>query len=84
MVYPERNKLDDPNHIDPERGPVIFDWRHPDNDYLAPEDTMNIGDAFPSKYLKASDLQGREVAVTISHVEMTEIDGDHGPEDRTL
>jgi arabinogalactan endo-1,4-beta-galactosidase len=29
---------------------------------------MNINDAFPSKYLKASDLQGRPANVTISNV----------------
>lgn len=29
----------------------------------------NINDAFPSNYLKASDLQGREVVVTIDRVE---------------
>lgn len=28
----------------------------------------NINDAFPSNYLKASDLQGREVVVTITKV----------------
>ena len=35
---------------------------------------MNIGNAFPSKYLKASDLQGRHVPVTIDRVEMEEFD----------
>jgi len=30
---------------------------------------MNINDAFPSNYLKASDLKGREVVVTIDRVE---------------
>ena len=29
---------------------------------------MNINDAFPSKYLKASDLQGRNHSVTIANV----------------
>jgi len=29
---------------------------------------MNVNDAFPSNYLKASDLQGKAVPVTISHV----------------
>lgn len=29
----------------------------------------NINDAFPSNYLKASDLQGREAVVTIDRVE---------------
>mgnify|MGYP001581960348 CR=1 FL=1 len=31
---------------------------------------MNINDQFPSKYLKASDLKGREVTVTIARIEM--------------
>jgi hypothetical protein len=31
---------------------------------------MNIGDAFPSKYLKASDLQGAEPVVTIDRLEI--------------
>lgn len=29
---------------------------------------MNINDMYPSKYLKASDLQGREARVSISHI----------------
>ena len=29
---------------------------------------MNINDAFPSKYLKASDLQGHNISVTIGNV----------------
>ena len=35
---------------------------------------MNIGNAFPSKYLKAADLQGRRVVVTIDRVEMENFD----------
>lgn len=35
------------------------------------ETDMNINDAFPSNYLRASDLQGRTVTVTISGCEMT-------------
>jgi len=31
---------------------------------------VSINDAFPSKYIKASDLQGRDCPVTISHVTM--------------
>ncbi len=31
---------------------------------------MNIQDSFPSKYLKAADLKGRTVVVTIDRVEM--------------
>jgi hypothetical protein len=37
---------------------------------------MNVMDAFPSKYLKASDLQGREITVKISHIMMEEIGQD--------
>jgi hypothetical protein len=37
------------------------------------EKTMRIGQAFPSEYLKASDLMGRTVKVTMSHVEMREV-----------
>lgn len=38
---------------------------------------MKIGSAFPSKYIKADDLQGRHVRVQISKVEMEDI-GDDG------
>lgn len=34
---------------------------------------MNINSAFPSKYLKAEDLEGRRVPVTIDSVKMEEI-----------
>ena len=34
---------------------------------------MNINDAFPSNYLKASDLKGRSVAVVIDSISMEEI-----------
>lgn len=37
---------------------------------------MNINEAFPSKYLKADDLQGREVTVQIDHVAMEEVGKD--------
>ena len=40
---------------------------------------MNVNDTFPSNYLKATDLQNREVTVTISHVEMQTIGNDHKP-----
>ena len=41
---------------------------------------MDINAAFPSKYLKAADLQGREVSVTISHITMEDIgDGEQKP-----
>ena len=34
---------------------------------------MNINEAFPSNYLKASDLQGRSISLHISHVNQEEI-----------
>ena len=34
---------------------------------------MNVNQAFPSNYLKASDIQGHEVQATIERVEMEEI-----------
>lgn len=34
---------------------------------------MRVGSAFPSKYLKAEDLNGRDVTVTISKVKMESI-----------
>jgi hypothetical protein len=34
---------------------------------------VNINDAFPSAYLKASDLNGRRVAVTMSHADYEEV-----------
>lgn len=42
---------------------------------------MNINAAFPSKYLKASDLGDKSPVVTISHVEVEQIgrDNDHKP-----
>jgi arabinogalactan endo-1,4-beta-galactosidase len=40
---------------------------------------MRISDAFPSNYLKASDLQGRNVTVTISHVDMETLGQDTRP-----
>lgn len=40
---------------------------------------MNINESFPSSWLKASDLQGREVSLTISHVVAEDISGDHKP-----
>lgn len=40
---------------------------------------MNISGAFPSTYLKAADLQGRRVTVTIDKVVMEDIGGEHKP-----
>lgn len=40
---------------------------------------MRISSAFPSDFLKAADLQGREPTVYIDHVEFKDIGGDHKP-----
>ena len=40
---------------------------------------MNIGGMFPSKYLKASDLQGRRVLATIEGVGMMKVGSDEKP-----
>lgn len=40
---------------------------------------MNINDQFPSKYLKASDLQGRQVTVKMGRVEEEKIGDDQKP-----
>lgn len=40
---------------------------------------MNISSAFPSTYLKAADLQGKRVTVTIDKVVMEDIGGEHKP-----
>lgn len=40
---------------------------------------MRISAAFPSDYLKAADLQDRNVRVAIDHVEMKDIGDDHKP-----
>lgn len=37
---------------------------------------MKINEAFPSKYLKASDLQGRAYKLTINHVSIEDVGGD--------
>lgn len=37
---------------------------------------MKISEAFPSKYLKAADLQGRRITATIDQVEMANIGDD--------
>ena len=40
----------------------------------------NIGDLFPSKYLKASDLAGHEVELTIKGITVEDVgDGDERP-----
>lgn len=40
---------------------------------------MNINEAYPSKYLKADDLQGREVTVSIDQVIMEKVGDDNKP-----
>ena len=40
---------------------------------------VNINESFPSKYLKASDLQGRDIKVAISHIEMEQVGNDSKP-----
>jgi len=40
---------------------------------------MNINESFPSKFLKASDLKGQTVAVTISHVGIEEVGEEQKP-----
>jgi hypothetical protein len=40
---------------------------------------MDMNSAFPNDYLKASDLQGHEVTVTMSHVQMQEMRSDTKP-----
>lgn len=40
---------------------------------------MKMNDIYPSKYLKADDLQGREIRVTMSNVEMEKIGDDNKP-----
>lgn len=40
---------------------------------------MRIDSAFPSNYLKAADLAGRNVSVTMDRVAMEDIGGDHKP-----
>jgi len=40
---------------------------------------MKASDVFPSKYLAASDLQGRHVTLTIDYVEVHDLDGQQKP-----
>lgn len=49
-------------------------------DELEPEDDdMNINNAFPSNYLKASELQGRDITVTMNSVAYETIGQDRKP-----
>ena len=45
---------------------------------------MKASDAFPSDYLKASDLEGKSVTVTIASVEMVEFGKDREKESKLL
>src|SRR3990167_5026093 len=58
------------------RSPDMKPGRSPAATSESREEPMNVNDAFPSNYLKASDLQGKAVAVTISHVEREAIGRD--------
>jgi len=40
---------------------------------------MRIDSAFPSTYLKAADLMGRNASVVMNYVKMEDIGGDHKP-----
>jgi hypothetical protein len=40
---------------------------------------MNINDAFPSSYIKAADLQGRPVRVTVESCQLEDLDGEQKP-----
>lgn len=40
---------------------------------------MRVSAAFPSNYIKASDLQGREVQVRIARIAMEDVGDDHKP-----
>lgn len=45
---------------------------------------MNIDQAFPSKYISAADLQGREVTVRIDRVVMEQLDRDSAKESKPI
>ncbi len=45
---------------------------------------MKISDAFASKYIKAADLQGRRVSVTISHVTVENVGKEDKPENKPV
>ena len=40
---------------------------------------MDIDAAFPSTYLKAADLQGKQVTVVMERIEMQDVGDDHKP-----
>ena len=43
---------------------------------------MKVNQMFPSKYLSAADLQGRQIQVIMDRVMMEQIRGEHGNEDK--
>jgi hypothetical protein len=45
---------------------------------------MKMSEAFPSKFLKAADLQGRALTVTIERVEMDDPSGKEGKGDEPM
>ncbi len=45
---------------------------------------MDMNQAFPSKYIKAADLQGKEVAVTISHVGIENVGTEEKPSSKPV
>ncbi len=45
---------------------------------------MRISEAFPTKYISAADLRGREVTLRISYVTMEEIQGNYGTDNRPV
>ena len=45
---------------------------------------MKIGSAFPSKYIKAADLQGREIKKNIAKVAIEDVGGADNPEDKPV
>ena len=53
-------------------------WGSYDNAGNPQEKRMDINAAFPSKYLKATDLQGHTVTVTITAFEMADVGDDAG------
>lgn len=43
---------------------------------------MNINKLFPSRFIKAEDLQGRHITLTIARVVMERVHGEDGEEDK--
>jgi len=45
---------------------------------------MKLGEAFPSNFMKADDLQGRDILVTIKDVKMEELGQGHDKEQKLV